>query len=46
MTFAGQSKIGVALRAGPGEDIEFIVQDDLTGIEEFHITFEWHVVNS
>ena len=29
LTFAGQSKIGVTVRLSPGEDLEFIVQDDL-----------------
>lgn len=43
LTFAGQSKIGVALRLGPGEDLEFLVQDDLTQIATLKIMAEGHV---
>jgi hypothetical protein len=31
-TFAGQSKRGVTVRIGAGEELQLIVQDDLTGI--------------
>jgi len=29
LTFSGQSKIGVTVRLAAGEDLEFIIQDDL-----------------
>jgi hypothetical protein len=32
ITFGGQSKHGVVLRIGPGDIIQWIVQDDLTGL--------------
>ena len=44
LTFAGQSKIGVAIRLGPDEDLQVIIQDDLTGLESFRIMIEGHVV--
>ncbi len=44
LTFGGPSKIGVVLEIGPGEEIEFIVQDDLTGITKLEIMVEGHVV--
>jgi len=45
LTFNGQSKMGVAIRIGPGEDIEFIVQDDLTDINNLSIIVEGHIVD-
>jgi hypothetical protein len=44
LTFAGQSKIGVAVRLMPGEDLEFIIQDDLTDITLLEVTAEGHIV--
>jgi hypothetical protein len=44
LTFAGQNKMGVAIRLAPGEDLEIWIQDDLTGLTEFTITFEGHIV--
>lgn len=44
LTFAGQNKMGVAIRIGPGEDLEILVQDDLTGITTFEVIAEGHVV--
>jgi hypothetical protein len=44
MTFAGQNKIGVAIRIGPGEDLELLVQDNLSTLTDFTVTFEGHVV--
>lgn len=44
LTFAGQNKIGVAIRLQKGEDLEFIVQDNLTGITLFEVIAEGHVV--
>jgi hypothetical protein len=45
LTFAGQSKIGVAIRLKAGEDLQVINQDDLTDIAEFSIIAEGHVVD-
>ena len=45
-TFAGQDKHGVALRLMPGDSLDIIIQDDLTGLNSFrmvapgHITFD------
>ncbi len=44
LTFAGQSKIGVALRIGPGDSLEFIIQDDLSTISLLKVIAEGHVV--
>jgi hypothetical protein len=44
LTFGGQNKIGVVVRIGPGEDLQAIVQDDLSGLTSFSIVAEGHVV--
>lgn len=44
LTFAGSNKMGVAIRLGPNEDLQLIVQDDLTGLNSFRIMVEGHVV--
>ena len=44
MTFAGQSKMGVTIRLAPDEDLQLIVQDDLTGLNKFRIMVEGHVI--
>jgi hypothetical protein len=44
LTFGGQNKMGVVVRIGPGEDLELLVQDDLTGLTSFTIVAEGHVV--
>ena len=44
MTFAGQDKIGVTLRIKGGEDLQFLIQDNLLTIDEFSIVAEGHVV--
>jgi hypothetical protein len=44
LTFAGQNKMGVAIRLGPGEDLEMIIQDDLTGLTSLFVIAEGHVV--
>jgi len=41
-TFAGQDKHGVAIRLTPGDVLEIIVQDDLSGIDLFRIVAEGH----
>lgn len=44
MTFAGQPKMGVTVRVGPGQDFQGIVQDPLQSILTFKIMVEGHVV--
>jgi hypothetical protein len=43
-TFGGQEKHGVVIRLEPGETLEIIVQDDLTGLDSFEIMAQGHVV--
>lgn len=44
-TFAGQDKHGVAVRLDPGDELQVIIQDDLTGLEKFRIIAEGHEVS-
>jgi len=44
LTFAGQNKIGVSLRIGQDDNLEVIIQDDLTGLESLSLIAEGHVV--
>ena len=44
LTFAGQSKMGVALRVNPTEDLEMLIQDDLSSLTTFNVVCEGHVV--
>jgi len=44
MTFAGQNKMGVTVRLPVGEDLEIIIQDDLTGLTRFEVVAEGHIV--
>lgn len=44
LTFAGQSKIGVTIRLENNDDLQLLVQDDLTSITLFEITVEGHIV--
>lgn len=44
LTFAGQNKIGVALRLPIGEDIEILVQDPLQTITLLEVIAEGHIV--
>lgn len=44
LTFAGQSKIGVTVRLAAGEDLEFIIQDNISGITLFEVIAEGHIV--
>ena len=44
LTFTGQDKLGVAQRLRVGEDLEFIIQDDLTDIILLEVTAEGHEV--
>ena len=42
--FAGQNERGVAIRLAPGEILEMIVQDDLTGLTSFVMSAHGHYV--
>jgi hypothetical protein len=44
MTYAGPSKHGVTIRLGAGETLEFIIQDNLVGINSFKIIACGHIV--
>jgi hypothetical protein len=44
LTFAGQNKIGVTIRVGTGQDLQMIIQDNLSGLDLFELTVEGHVV--
>jgi hypothetical protein len=44
MTFSGQSKMGAVVRVGPGEELEMIIQDDLTQLISFTAVIEGHIV--
>jgi hypothetical protein len=44
LTFAGQSKMGVAIRLAINEDMEILVQDDLTGLISLKIVAEGSIV--
>lgn len=45
LTFSGQDKVGIVQRIGPGEDLEVIIQDDLTDIVFLEIVAEGHEVD-
>lgn len=44
LTFAGQNKIGVTVRLAPEEDLELLIQDDLTDLALFEIMAQGHVI--
>lgn len=44
LTFAGSNKIGVAIRLPVGEDLQLLVQDDLSGLINFEVMAEGHIV--
>ncbi len=44
LTFTGQDKLGVSKRLKSGEDLEFIIQDNLTGLASLEIVAEGHEV--
>lgn len=43
-TFSGMDKRGVTIRLGPGDELQLIVRDDLTGLTSFNIIAQGHVV--
>lgn len=44
LTFAGQNKMGVAIRLEPGFDLEFLVQDNLSTLTLLEVIAEGHIV--
>jgi len=42
LTFAGQNKMGAVVRIGSSEDLEIVIQDDLTSLVDFEIIAEGH----
>lgn len=44
LTFGGQSKMGAVVRISPEEDLEMIVNDDLSSLEKFNLVAEGSVV--
>lgn len=44
LTIAGTNKIGVVIRLAPGEDLEIILQDDLSSLISLQIVAEGHIV--
>ena len=44
MTYGGQDKHGVTIRLEPTERLELLIQDDLTGLINFLITVQGHLV--
>lgn len=43
LTFAGQNKMGVVIRIGPGESLELLVQDNLESLLRLNVIFEGSV---
>lgn len=44
MTWASQGKRGVAIRLAPGDQLQAVIQDDLTGLTTFYLQLQGHVV--
>lgn len=44
LTFGGQSKMGVVIRLNQGEDLQMLVQDDLSTLDSLSIICEGHTV--
>ena len=44
LTFNGQDKLGVVIDLTEGTDLEFLVQDDLTGITKLEVVAEGHIL--
>ncbi len=44
LTFAGANKMGVTVRVGPGDDLQLLVQDDLSSLISLEMIVEGHVV--
>lgn len=46
LTFAGESKIGTAIRLKPGEDLEAVIRDNLSTITLLNIVAEGHIASN
>jgi len=46
LTFGGQNKIGVVQRLELGEDLEFVIQDNLSGLTSLNVIAEGHIVEA
>lgn len=46
ISFSGQNNVGVTLRIGPLEDLQFIVSDDLSSLDELRVMIIGHIVTS
>jgi len=44
LTFAGSSKVGVVIRINQGDNLEILIQDNLTGLLSLSVIAEGHVV--
>jgi len=44
LTFGGESKMGAVIRVAPDEDVELLVNDDLTSLEKFELIIEGSIV--
>lgn len=44
LTFAGPSKMGVTIRVGPDDDLQVLIQDDLSSITSLEMIVEGHIV--
>ena len=45
LTFAGQAKMGAAIRLEPGDDLQMLIQDNLTTLQLFGCVCEGHIVD-
>lgn len=45
LTFGGQSKVGVVIRLEDGEELQLIIQDDLTELLTFAVMVEGHLTD-
>jgi hypothetical protein len=43
-SFNGQDKHGVVIRLNPGDELQLIIQDDLSGLTRFRVIAEGHIV--
>ncbi len=44
LTYGGQNKHGVVVRLAPGESLQLIIQDDLSGLASFRMMASGHIV--
>jgi hypothetical protein len=46
MTFGGASKHGVVIRMDPGDELQFLIQDDISALDHFDIMVQGHYVDA